>query len=158
MENQDKRLGLWIGLGLTGAFGAAAIASFAVSQHRLRRVARLNRNGLTMDLQGLRHLVRQTSQGKWSASDSQTLLAIRRSVFARVASLEVLDPTMSKLWTKLLNYLNLVMGYLGGGDTGNAELLTGFEQALTRLEAALDDGWPNVKEVTIVLEELDRLI
>lgn len=158
MEDKNKRISLWAGLGLLGLAGVATVTGYAITQHRLQKVAKLNRSGLTMDLQGLRHLIRQTAQGKWTNSDGQTLLAIRRSVFARVASLEVAEPDMGKLWARLLNYLNLVMGYLGAGVADNADLLVAFEQALIRLEAALDEHHPDVKAVTMVLEELDRLI
>ncbi len=158
MEDKNKKIGLWTGLGLLGLAGVAATAGYVITQNRLQKVARLNHSGLTMDLQGLRHLIRQTAQEKWTTSDGQTLLAIRRSVFARVASLEVAEPGLGKLWARLLNYLNLVMGYLGAGVTNNADLLVAFEQALTRLEAALDEHRTDVKAVTLVLEELDRLI
>lgn len=136
--------------------GSCLLTGVAVLRHRMKHVVRLNRNGLVMDLQGLRHLIRQSNHGKWETSDAKTLLAIRRSVLARISTLETADVRLSRVWTRLLNYLNFVMGAVGN-DSQTNETLESFEQVLTRLEQALEHDHPSKVEMSMILKDLDQL-
>ncbi len=136
--------------------GSCLLTSVAVQRQRIKHVVRLNRNGLVMDLQGLRHLIRQANNGKWETSDAKTLLAIRRSVLARISTLETADVRLSRVWTRLLNYLNFVMGAVGN-DSQNNETLKSFEQVLTRLEQVLEHDHPSKVEMSMILKDLDQL-
>ncbi|MPM99610.1 hypothetical protein SDC9_146802 [bioreactor metagenome] len=159
VEEKLERRSLVIKLVLffLGVFVASSLLTgIIVQRQRMKQVVRSNRNGLMMDLQGLRHLIRQSTHGTWDQSDAKTLMAIRRSVLARVSTLETADLRLSKVWSRLMNYLNYVMGAIGEEDQKN-ETLEGFEKILRRLELVLESDHPSKVEMSSILQDLDQL-
>jgi hypothetical protein len=137
-------------------FTSSLLTGIIVQRQRMKQVVRSNRNGLMMDLQGLRHLIRQATHDSWDQADTKTLMAIRRSVLARISTLETADLRLSKVWSRLMNYLNYVMGAVGE-EGQNAETLEGFEKILRRLELVLECDAPSKTELSGILRDLDQL-
>jgi hypothetical protein len=140
-----------VGLFITSSL----LTGIIVQRQRMKQVVCSNRNGLMMDLQGLRHLIRQATHGTWEQGDTKTLMAIRRSVLARISTLETADLRLSKVWSRMMNYLNYVMGAIG--EEQNAETLDGFEKILRRLELVLECDAPSKSELSLILRDLDQL-
>ena len=134
---------------------SSLLTGIIVQRQRMKQVVCSNRTGLTMDLQGLRHLIRQANHGTWDQGDTKTLMAIRRSVLARVSTLETADLRLSKIWSRMMNYLNYVMGAIG--EEQNVETLEGFEKILRRLELVLENDTPSKSELSLILRDLDQL-
>ncbi|NLN83095.1 MAG: hypothetical protein GX138_01885 [Firmicutes bacterium] len=135
---------------------SSLLTSIVVQRQRMRQVVRTNRNGLLMDLQGLRHLIRQGCKEDWDQRDTKTLMAIRRSVLARISTLETADLRLTKFWSRLMNYLNYVMGAVGESEC-DTELMKDFEKILYRLETALESDNPSKRDLDSILKDLDEL-
>lgn len=135
---------------------SSLLTGIVVQKQRMKQVVRTNRNGLMMDLQGLRHLIRQATKQNWDQRDTKTLMAIRRSVLARISTLETADLRLSKVWSRLMNYLNYIMGAISEAES-NVDLLEDFEKILYRLESALESDNPSVSELNLIIKDLDQL-